>query len=291
MRGAARKDFNVSLPNEDQARFWSELAPTWLELEDDLEEVSELPGRLAIDRLELRPGQHVVDLGCGGGRTTLELASRVGPEGTAVGVDITSELLDHGRARAARLGAGNVEFVRADLQAGELGEGRFDAAFSRFGVMFFSDPVAAFTNVRRALRRGGVLSFVCWQNVFENEWMLVPGMAVASVVGGLPSLPAPGEPGPFSLEDPDRVRSVLTAAGFDAIDVAPHADFVVRTEAGIPDVARVSVRVGAAREALREADDATRRRAVAAVETALRERLEGGQVRASRAVWLVTGRA
>jgi SAM-dependent methyltransferase len=277
--------------NEEQAKFWSELAPTWLELQDDLEEVSELPGLMAMDRLQLGPGQRVVDLGCGGGRTTLELASRVRPGGKAVGVDITPELIADGRERAARLGVDNVDFVRADVQADDLGEAVFDAAFSRFGVMFFAEPIAAFANVRRALRPGGLLSFVCWQNVFENEWMLVPGMAVASVTGSLPPLPAPGEPGPFSLADPDHVQAVLAGAGFDRIDVMPHNDAVVRAEDRIADIARISTRVGAAREALRDADDGTRRRAVEAVESALRERAEDGYVRASRAVWLVTAQA
>jgi SAM-dependent methyltransferase len=277
--------------NEEQAKFWSELAPTWLELQDDLEEVSELPGLMAMDRLQLGPGQRVVDLGCGGGRTTLELASRVRPGGKAVGVDITPELIADGRERAARLGVDNVDFVHADVQADDLGEAVFDAAFSRFGVMFFAEPIAAFANVRRALRPGGLLSFVCWQNVFENEWMLVPGMAVASVTGSVPPLPAPGEPGPFSLADPDRVQAVLAGAGFDRIDVMPHNDAVVRAEDRIADIARISTRVGAAREALRDADDGTRRRAVEAVESALRERAEDGYVRASRAVWLVTAQA
>src|SRR5207302_1573289 len=95
-----------------------------------------------------------------------------------------------------------------------LDEVAFDAAYSRFGVMFFGDPVAAFTNLRRALRPGGRLAFVCWQNVFANEWMLVPGAAAASVTGSLPQMPEPDAPGPFSLAEPDRVRSILGAAGF-----------------------------------------------------------------------------
>ena len=121
------------------------------------------------------PGQRVVDLGCGSGRTTLELAARVGPGGEAVGVDISAGMLARARERAARSGTGNVEFVYADVQVHELGEALFDAAYSRFGVMFFADPVAAFANIRKALRPGAVLSFVCWQSVFDNEWMLHPG--------------------------------------------------------------------------------------------------------------------
>ena len=281
----------MSFANIEQAEFWSQLAPTWLELEDQIEEVGGLPGQLAMDRLKLLPGQRVVDLGCGSGRTTLELASRVGPGGEVVGVDIAAEMLARGRERAARLGAGNIEFLHADVQAHDLGETRFDAAYSRFGVMFFTDPVAAFANVRRALRPGGALSFVCWQSVFDNEWMLIPGAAVATVTGSLPPMPAPAEPGPFSLADPGRVRAVLDAAGFDRVAIAPHADQILISEDRIPEVALTSIRVGGVREALRDADDQTRQRALVAIEEALRARLEDGEVRASRGVLLVTGNA
>ncbi len=281
----------MTFVNIEQAEFWSQLAPTWLELEDQLEEVGRLPGQLALDRLELLPGQRVVDLGCGSGRTTLELASRVGHDGEVIGVDIAAEMLARGRERAAQLGTGNVEFLHADVQAHDLGEARFDAAYSRFGVMFFTDPVAAFANVRRALRPGGVLSFVCWQSVFDNEWMLVPAAAVASVTGSLPPMPGPAEPGPFSLADPDRVRAVLDAAGFESVAIAPHADQVVISEERIREVALTSLRAGGVREALRDADDQTRERALAAIEEALRARLQNGEVRASRGVLLVAGNA
>jgi len=279
----------VAFVNNEQAEFWSQLAPTWLENEDRIEQVGALPGELAMDRLGVAPGQRVVDLGCGSGRTTLELAARVGPSGNVVGVDISAEMLARGRERAA--GLGNVEFVHADVQVYDLGEARFDAAYSRFGVMFFADPVAAFANVRRALRPGGVLSFVCWQGVFDNEWMLVPGAAVAGVTGSLPPMPGPDEPGPFALADPGRVHAVLGAAGFGSVEVVPHADQVVISEDGISEAVTASVQVGGVREALREADDQTRQRALAAIDEALRARLQAGEVRLSRGVLLVTGRA
>jgi len=281
----------VAFANTEQAEFWSQIAPMWIELQDRMEETGGLPGRLAMDRLDLRAGQRVVDLGCGAGRTTLELASRVGPGGAAVGVDISAEMLAAGRERAARLGAGNVEFVHADVQVSDLGQARFDAAYSRFGVMFFADPVAAFANVRRALRPGAVLSFVCWQGLFDNEWMLIPGAAVATVTGSMPPIPGPGEPGPFSLADPERTRAVLDAAGFGSIVITPHSDHIVISEDRIPEVARTSSRTGRVRVMLQDADEPTRERAVAAIEEALRARLQGGEVRASRGVLLVTGQA
>jgi SAM-dependent methyltransferase len=186
-------DPGAAFANTEQAEFWAQLAPTWIALEDQLQQVGGPPGELAMDRLGLRPGQRVVDLGCGSGRTTLELAARVGPGGEVVGADISAEMLARGRERAAQPGAGNVQFVHADVQVHDFGEARFDAAYSRFGVMFFADPVAAFGNVRRALRPGGTLSFVCWQSVFDNEWMLIPGMAVAAIEAALRARLADGQ--------------------------------------------------------------------------------------------------
>ena len=277
--------------NIEQAEYWAEQAPTWLELEDQQEEVLGPPGELAMDRLELVPGQRVIDLGCGPGRTTLELAARVGPAGEVAGVDISAEMLARGRERAARLGAGNVEFVHADAQVHDFGAARFDAVYSRFGVMFFSDPVAAFANVRRALRPGGALSFACWQSVSDNEWMLVPGVAVAEVTGSAPPVPGPDGPGPFSLADPARVRAALGAAGFGSIAITPHADYLVISEDRIPEVAATRARGGGIRQALRDADNQTRQRALAAIEAAFRARLHHGEVRMSRGVLLVTGSA
>jgi SAM-dependent methyltransferase len=180
-----------------------------------------------------------------------------------------------------------VTFLHADVQVHDLGGGEFDAAYSRFGVMFFADPVAAFTNVRRALRPDGRLSFASWQSVFDNEWMLIPGAAIASVTGMPPQLAGPGLPGPFSLADADLVASLLKAAGFRHVDIVPHSDAVVLTEEQIPARARTSLRTGAGREALRDADEETRARALVAVEEALRAKLLNGEVSLSRGVLLV----
>jgi hypothetical protein len=154
--------------------------------------------------------------------------------------------------------------------------------------MFFSDPVAAFTNVQRCLLAGGRLSFVCWQNAFENEWMLVPGMAVMTATGNAPPMPEPGQPGPFSLSDPDRVHSILTEAGFVNIDILPHNDEVTAPEADLPALAAASLRVGAAREALKDADEATSQKAYEAVVEALKDKVEDGELRLTRGVLLVS---
>lgn len=280
----------MSFANTEQADYWSQRAPTWLEMEEQLEDVIGPPGQLAMDRLSLLPKQRVIDLGCGAGRTTVELATRVSPGGEVLGLDIADAMLGAARERAEHMGVENVEFVHADVQVHDFGTNRFDAAFSRFGVMFFSDPVAAFSNVRNAIRPGGLLSFVCWQSVFDNEWMLVPGMAAMSVIGALPQ-PRPEEPGPFSLCDPDRVRSILCTAGFSEVEVLPHNDAMVIAQNRIPEAALMSTSVGAIREALQEVDNDIRKRVLGAIEEALRERVANGVVRASRGVLLVSGTA
>ncbi len=281
----------MTFANVEQAEFWSSMAPTRVEIDQRLEATAGDVGRMAMDRLEPSPDQRLLDLGCGTGSTTVELAGRVGPGGAVVGVDIAEEMLMAAWQRAVEHGVDNISFVHADVQAYDLGAGAYDGAFSRFGVMFYADPAEAFSNIRGALRDGGRLSFACWQEVFANEWMLVPGMAVMSVTGTPPPMPEPGEPGPFSLSDPDRVRSLLTTAGYSNIEVARHNDALTVSEPDIPEYADVSLRVGAAREALKDADDELKRRARQAVIEALRGKVENGQARLTRGVLLVTATA
>jgi SAM-dependent methyltransferase len=281
----------MTFANTEQAEFWAELAPTWIGIEDQLEQFSAEPGRLAMDRLGLQPGQAVVDLGCGTGRTTLELASRVAPGGRAVGVDIAAEMLDRARQHAAEAKVDNVEFRQADVQAEDLGDGQFDAAYSRFGVMFYTDPVAAFAGVDRALRSGGSLSFVCWQPITANDWMFVPGMAAVSVTGKMPPMAEPDQPGPFSLSDPERVRSILGAAGFTDVEVEVLNDFVERPEDQIPQAAAISMKIGAVRELLKDTDPSMADRVQAAIEDAFRSRVQDGVARVSRGTLLVRAKA
>jgi SAM-dependent methyltransferase len=281
----------VTFVNHEQAEHWASVAPIWVEIEDELEKVTDVPGNLAMDRLHLQPGEHVLDLGCGTGRTTLALASRVAPDGRALGVDIAADMLARARQHAASAGVENVDFVQADVQAQALGDAGFDAAYSRFGVMFFADPVAAFAAVHRSLGRAGVLSFVCWQPLTGNDWMLVPGMAAASVVGAALTMPPPDEPGPFSLADPERIRSILSSAGFHDVDIQPDSDFVVTPEERVSQAAATATRVGRVRDLLKDASPSVRDQARTAIEAALRERLQDGEVRLSRSVFLVSARA
>ena len=283
----------MTLANSEQAAYWSQIAPRWVELDDQLalEVLGALPAKLAMDRLNVIPGQRVLDLGCGTGRTTLELATFAGPTGTVVGVDISAELLARGHAELERLGIGNAEFLHADIQVGDLGERPFDVAYSRFGVMFFADPVAAFANVRKSLRRGGRMSFVCWGSVLKNDWALVPVAAIAQITGSMPPMSAPGEPGSFSLADPDLVREVLSKAGFADIEVTVHDDRIVIGAEHVADFAAIAVELARFAGLLEDADEKALAQALAAIEQGLRARLEDGQVLLSRSILLVSAKA
>lgn len=278
--------------NAAQAEYWEERSSSWIESEGFTTMVAGTFGRRAIDGLGLAAGQRVLDVGCGAGPTTTELARRVAPGGSVLGVDIAPSMLVAARSRASQEGVDNVEFVVGDVERDNLGAGEFDAVFSQFGVMFFSDPPAAFANLRSALRTGGKLAFVCWQDVFSNEWMLVPGSAVIAVTGEMPPMPGPGEPGPFSLSDPARVEALLEGAGFSGIEVAPHAEQVVIVERRLDEVAQAACRIGAVREALDRATDAAAQDEIrAAVRNALAERVTDGELRLSSAALIVTAQA
>jgi SAM-dependent methyltransferase len=276
------------MANDAQAQHWEELAPGWLEAEAHSATVSSPFGRAAMEALAPEPGARVLDIGCGSGPTTVELARRVGPGGTALGVDIAPTMIDAARARAASERIDNASFAVADVQDEPFDDGAFDAAYSRFGVMFFADTAAAFANVRHALTPGGRFAFACWQPVFANEWMLVPGMAVVGVTGAPPPMPGPGEPGPLLLSDPERVEALLGAAGFTGIDVTPRAETVVIPADAVDTFAAHTRRIGAVREALRTADAETAARIEAAVRAALHDRVVDGRLELSAAALIVS---
>jgi hypothetical protein len=157
-------------------------------------------------------------------------------------------------------------------------------------VMFFADPSAAFANVRSTLRPGAVLSFACWGPALENDWVVVPVTAAAQVTGSLPPMPGPGEPGSFSLADPDRIREILGTAGFGHIEVTPYTDQMAISEEGTADFARVALELLGFAGALTDADQETRAQVLAAIEQGLQARLQAGQVVLSRSVHIVTAR-
>ena len=275
-------------PNAEQIRYWNEtIAPRWIEQEAMLDAQIAPLGLAVIERAKVARGERVLDVGCGCGQTTLQLAERVGATGCVLGVDVSAPML--GRARERAKGLANVRFENADAQTWRSAE-RFDLAFSRFGVMFFADPEAAFANLRGALRREGRLAFVCWQAIERNPWLLVPMRALAGIVE-FPAPPAPGAPGPFAFADPDRVRAILSRAGFAGIELAPLAgDLAIGAGGDLDRAVGFAMQMGPASALLREADAALRERARAAIRAALAPFVTPTGVRADYAAWAVTAR-
>ena len=249
-------------------------------------------GQAAIEAAAPATGERVLDIGCGAGASSLALAARVGAEGQVLGVDISEPLID--RARALARPDTPVLFQVADASSAELPEGAFDILFSRFGVMFFDDPTAAFTHMRRALRPGGRVAFVCWRGAAENDWMRLP---VGALKGILPpsALPDPDAPGPFSFGDRARVARILTAAGFTDIAIMPFDASVPFGEgetrdAAIDDAVKMTLEVGPLSRVLADQPDDIRARASAAVRAAFASLPGERSVMINGAAWIVMAR-
>jgi SAM-dependent methyltransferase len=276
-------------PNAEQIRYWDEVAgPTWARLHAGTEAQLAVFGRAAIGKAGISPGDRVLDVGCGAGATSVALGGLVRPTGSVLGVDISGPLLD--LARAAAAGLANVSFAHADASTADLPEGGFDLLFSRFGVMFFTDPTAAFTRMRQAIRPGGRLSFVCWRSAEHNPWLTVPLRAIAAHVPVTPS--EPDAPGPLAFGDGARVRSILAGAGF--VDVALEArgePMRIGGHTTVDDVTDFMRQIGPAARALREASPEAAAAATAALREAIAQHAGPDGVTLSGGVWLVTARA
>jgi SAM-dependent methyltransferase len=213
--------------NAAQIAYWNdEAGPRWVAMQERMDAMLAPLLQVALDRAGPVPGEAVLDIGCGCGATLLELAHRVGPEGSVLGVDISAPMLDRARARVRDTVLTNVRLTRSDAATYAFEPGAFDLAFSRFGVMFFDDPPAAFANIRSALATAGRLVFVCWAPPQDNPWLTVP---LAAARSHLPPQPEsdPNAPGPFAFADSSRVRGILVSAGYSAVDVA-RRDTIMR---------------------------------------------------------------
>lgn len=237
--------------NAAQIDYWNAMVGrTWAENQAQLDRQIAPLGLEALRVLAPVAGERILDVGCGCGQTTLDLASRVGPAGHVTGIDISEPMLEVARARPVPEDAARPEFLRSDAQIADLGAGVFDAVFSRFGVMFFSDPPAAFRNLHKAIKPGGRLAFVCWRPYQENLWMRAPMDAAQSLLPPMPSSD-PTAPGPFAFADPQRVRTILEAAGFDDVTLEPFDTLIGGSS--VRDTLSLTFQVGPLGSALRAA--------------------------------------
>lgn len=266
----------------------------WLTHQERLDRMLAPFGEAAFEAALPAPAEHVLDIGCGAGSTTLALARAIGPYGTVTGLDISEPLLARARARAMEAGIA-AAFLLADAASHGFAPESIDLLFSRFGVMFFDDPAAAFVNLRRALKPDGRLAFVCWRGAEENDWVRLPMTAVRSIVP--PQTPLdPDAPGPFSFGDAKRVKAILTDAGFAGIELAAFdRDLIfgsgVSRDAAIEDALEQAFEVGPLSRALADQPEPVRRQAAQAVRAAFAERVSGTRVVIRGAAWVVTAQA
>jgi SAM-dependent methyltransferase len=284
--GPAGNDFSMDQSASLPARTPEEIrVGAWAEVRELLERQLAPLGQRALQALAPHPDESVLDIGCGGGTTALELARAVAPNGTVVGVDLSAAVL--ALAQGAVEGCERVRFIQADAQVFPFEPASFDAAFSRFGVMFFADPTAAFINIRRGLRPNGRLAFVCWRAMEDNSLDILPLRAASAHLPRQP-VPDPNAPGPFAFANPDRVRSILQAAGFVEIGITAHDELVGSGD--LDAMLAVCSQVGALGKILRE-NPQLRAAALPAVRSALEAHNGLDGVKLNAAIWVVTARA
>jgi SAM-dependent methyltransferase len=276
-------------------RGWQDRAgQAWSDLHAETDRQLAPLGALALGRLAPRPGERVIDVGCGCGQTLLQLASAVGPAGRVLGVDVSEVMLARARTRVAEAAATPpVEIACADAASFSFPARAFDAIFSRFGLMFFEHPTAAFQNLRAALAASGRLAFVSWQGLERNPWALVPLRAVQDALpdAPTPALLAPDAPGPFSLAEPARVGELLEGAGFQDVRIEEVTTQIqVGGAATVDEAMKYLLRIGPAARQLAESEPARRPVGEAALARAIAPYASERGVWMEGAVLLVTAR-
>jgi len=279
-------------PQNEFVDFWNEiLVPKFIRFKHVLVDGLTHHSRQVFPTLEVKPGDKVVDVGCGFGDTAIELAKTVGPTGSVLGLDCCDAFLQFGRDDARAQGIDNVRFVEADVQSYPFAP-EHDFCFSRFGTQFFENPVVALRNMRQSLRPGGTVTMIVWRTIDDNPWLGLPKQIVADY------LPPPGEdartcgPGPFSMADPEQVRLQLKGAGYDDVDFE-RIDAPVLVGSTPDDAVEFQLALGPAGEIYREAGDIAEQRhdqitAALKSELARHETDEGIVMQSSS--WKVTAR-
>ncbi len=276
----------VDPTNADQARAWNgDQGAYWAAHASAFESAASGYDDAFSAATAITAGERVLDVGCGAGGTTVAAARRAGPAGDALGVDLSAPLLEVARARARAEGIGNARFLQADAQVHPFPTAGFDVVISRTGAMFFGDPVAAFTNLARAVRPGGRMVLLAWQSLDRNEWLTAPVAALAA--GREIPTPPPHAPGPFAFGDPDRVRDLLGSAGWADVRCT-DVQAPLRYGGDVEEAHQLVS--GLMSWLLADLDDERRRQALEDLRRSLQEHLGPGGVRYRSAAWLVTAR-
>jgi ubiquinone/menaquinone biosynthesis C-methylase UbiE len=276
-------------PNPRGAEFWnSTMGHSWVSQQAAISDVFTSVTSVSLDAAAAKPGEHVIDIGCGTGDTLLAFAKVVGPSGSVLGVDVSVPMLGFAKHRAAEAGLGNVTCALADATSYAFEPRWADLVYSRFGVMFFDEPIKAFTNIRSGMKAGGRLVFVCFRSMPESPWFRVPIEAARPHVPPQPPVD-PMAPGMFSLAREERLRCILTEAGFremtlKATDVPIHGKDTMQSMAFI-------TQAGPLPALLENASDEQRTRATEAVRNALAANIGADGRGLHVGLWLVSALA
>ena len=275
--------------NADQIAYWNGPAgQRWSDRQAAQDVLLAPVLQLLIDRAGAKPGERVLDVGCGSGASSIAFAEQVAPAGFVLGVDISTPMLTIARQRARK--DLPVDFVLADATVYPFDPESFDLLVSRFGVMFFAEPAVSFAHMREALRRDGRLAFACWREPRDNPWMMAPLQAVYKHV---PKLPQQGveDPGPFAFASEERVKRILSEAGFKSIAME-RCDLLldIAIGQGIDAAVRSALEIGPSSRALEGHPAEVRDAAKASVRETLMPHLRGNSVALAGSTWIVTAR-
>ena len=278
--------------NAEQIEYWNgQAGENWTDRNDEMDAMLRPLGAAAIERAAVTSGEHILDIGCGCGGTTLDLVSSVGTSGRVLGVDISEPMLALANSKIQQLPETlqrAPSFQLADASTYDFPGGSFDLLFSRFGVMFFADPTAAFANMRSALKPGGRLTFLCWGPPNENDWIMTPLMAAREHLP--PTDPMdPKAPGPFAFSDQAYVTDILSVAGFSHISFEATSP-VMNMGRGqtLEETAEFFMELGPVSRGLVDQADSLRALVKGAIVEAIADRYRDGFVEMGGRCWIVT---
>ena len=277
----------IHADNSAQAEYWNASAgQRWTDHQEHQDQVLRPVSERLMAVAAPKPGDRVIDIGCGCGATTIDFATRVSPGGEVLGLDISEPMLARARERAPQ--SQPIRFERADATVYDFEPNGADLVASRFGVMFFADPARSFANLRRGLKPGGRLAFACWREARQNPWVILP---LREATKHAPPLPEanPEDPGPFAFASEARVRGILGDAGFADIVLEPHdLELDIAVGAGLDTAVRAAMTIGPTSRMLDGQSDAVRAAATADIRKALAAQARGDSVPLGAAIWMVS---
>ena len=277
----------LTIANQEQRDFWNDIkGDLWVTLQPRIDTMLATFGDKALDTLNPQFGERILEIGCGTGTTTLALGERVGASGEILAADLSRPMLNKAIERANLCAEHAITFVEADAQVHNFPTATFDAVYSRFGVMFFDNPVAAFRNIRKAVRPGGRMAYVCWADRKANPWIRIPAGAAKAFLD-LPAPPPDDAPGQFSMENEGRVQQILHDAGWSDIGLER---FTVDGSIGVnaADAASFIAKMGPMSEPFALADSDTQNKTLQVIEEALTPYSNDSSVTLGFSTWIVS---